>query len=103
MASVFKVYTYTSDTTGLTFPVKMLAVDGDAINTGGVVGTTPIHVTRSKLRKVDGVCLTTNPPKRRRIICCSPANAKWTAANPGTFTIGADTYTIVGRVGEKRF
>lgn len=103
MAVTYDYYTYTSDTAGLSYVIKMKKVDGDAI-TGNTGGATPAPaISHKKLRHIDGVDNSTNPPTRRRIVCCSPASAMWTSATPGTFSISGQVFKIVGRIGEKRF
>lgn len=104
MATVFKVYTYKSDD-NTTVNIKGKAADFDAIGNVAVTGAAKgLTITRGKLRKIDGVCTTTNPPTRRRIVCCDPANPRFTAATPATFGIpGIGTFTVVGRIGEKRY
>lgn len=103
MAVTYDYYTYHDDTAGVTFVVKMKKDHGDAIpgNTGGATPGPSVHT--HKLRHIDGVNNSTNPPTRRRVICCDPTNAVWTGASPGTFSIGGTAYTIVGRIGQKRY
>lgn len=102
MATVFDYYTYTTDS-GTSFSVKIKKADGDAVGNVGGAPNSGLSIRRGKLRKIDGVCTTTNPPTRRRIIMCSTSNPRWTSGTPASFTIGGLTFNVVGRIGEKRY
>ena len=95
-------FLYTNDN-GTAFPIFQRTLCGTAVG-NTVSSTTPsFHISHNKLRHVQLMLNVGGHIYRKKVVVTDVTHPIWSGSPPATVTIGSDTWTVEGRIGERRY